>query len=63
MPDNDIPEGTTIGALSLVPTRFSFEPWTVYAGTPVRRVGSRNREKVLAQAALIRERLHSPEKL
>ena len=59
MPDNDIPEGTVIGALSFVPPRFSFEPWSVYAGIPLRRVGARDRDAVLAQAARLRERLDS----
>jgi acetyltransferase-like isoleucine patch superfamily enzyme len=58
MPDNVVPEGTTIGALSYVPTRFPFDPWTVYAGAPIRRVGGRNRERVLAQVELMRERLN-----
>ena len=57
MPDNIVPEGTTIGALSYVPSRFPFEPWAVYIGTPIRRVGARNRERVLAQVALIKDRL------
>lgn len=57
MPDNVIPEGTTIGALSYVPPRFAFEPWAVYAGVPIRRIGARNRDRVLAQAHLIRQRL------
>ena len=37
MPRNHIPEGTVIGALSFVPPEFRFEPWSVYAGVPVRR--------------------------
>jgi len=57
MPGNDIPQGTVIGALSFVPAGFSFEPWSVYAGTPVRRIGSRNRAGVLAQAERLRARL------
>jgi acetyltransferase-like isoleucine patch superfamily enzyme len=57
MPDNVIPEGAAIGALSYVPPRFAFEPWTVYAGTPIRRVGARDRDRVLAQANLLRSRL------
>ena len=57
MPDNRIPEGTVIGALSFVPARFSFEPWSVYAGTPVRRIGDRNRDAVRAQAHTLRTRL------
>jgi len=58
MPDNVIPEGTTIGALSFVPPHFEFEPWTVYAGAPIRRISSRNRERVLAQVDAIREWLN-----
>jgi acetyltransferase-like isoleucine patch superfamily enzyme len=57
MPDNVVPEGTTIGALSYVPARFQFEPWTVYAGLPIRRVAPRNRERVLAQAKVIQQRI------
>ena len=58
MPDNVVPEGTTIGALSYVPTRFPFDPWTIYAGAPIRRIGARNRERVLAQVELMRGRLN-----
>jgi carbonic anhydrase/acetyltransferase-like protein (isoleucine patch superfamily) len=47
MPDNHIPEGTVIGALSFVPMRFKFEEWAVYAGCPVKKVGERNKDKVL----------------
>lgn len=50
MPGNSVPEGTTVGALSFVPPRFDFEPWSVYAGVPIRRVASRNRDAVLRQA-------------
>ena len=50
MPRNSIPEGTAIGALSFVPPAFDFEPWTVYAGTPLRRMRPRNRDAVLRQA-------------
>jgi acetyltransferase-like isoleucine patch superfamily enzyme len=57
MPRNDIPEGTVIGALSFVPAAFPFEPWSVYAGSPIRLVGRRNREAVTAQAKSLRERL------
>lgn len=57
MPGNILPEGAAIGALSFVPPGFVFDPWTVYAGTPIRRVGARNRERVLTQASLIRQRL------
>lgn len=51
MPDNHLPEGTAVGALSFVPARYAFEPWTVYAGVPIRPVRKRNRAAVLAQRA------------
>jgi acetyltransferase-like isoleucine patch superfamily enzyme len=47
MPDNHIPEGAVVGALSFVPMGFKFEEWSVYAGCPVKKVGTRNREAVL----------------
>lgn len=50
LPDNKIPEGAVIGALSFVPFHFEFEPWTVYAGNPLRKIKARNREQVLSQA-------------
>jgi acetyltransferase-like isoleucine patch superfamily enzyme len=57
MPGNRVPEGTVIGALSFVPARFAFEPWSVYAGSPIRLIGPRNRAAVTAQAALLRQQL------
>jgi acetyltransferase-like isoleucine patch superfamily enzyme len=62
MPGNELPEGTVIGALSFVPPRFAFEPWTVYAGVPIRRIGQRNRQAVEAQSRLLRERLQAMRK-
>ena len=47
MPNNHIPEGVTIGALSFVPSNYKFEPWTVYAGRPIRPIKKRNKENVL----------------
>jgi acetyltransferase-like isoleucine patch superfamily enzyme len=49
MPNNRIPDGTVIGALSYVPPEFEFEPWSVYAGSPVRKVNLRDRDAVLRQ--------------
>lgn len=54
MPDNRVPEGVAIAALSFVPTRFSFKPWTVYAGVPIREVGPRDRDSVLGQLERLR---------
>jgi len=59
MPSNRIPEGTVIGALSFVPADFRFEPWSVYAGIPIRRVGERNGDAVRAQAARLRQELEA----
>jgi acetyltransferase-like isoleucine patch superfamily enzyme len=49
MPRNHLPDGTAIGALSFVPPDFPFQPWSVYAGIPIRRIADRNRDKVLEQ--------------
>jgi len=51
MPGNQIPAGTVIGALSFVPPRFEFAPWSVYAGNPLRLLRPRNRDAVLEQVA------------
>lgn len=54
MPGNQIPEGVAIGALSYVPTNFSFEPWSVYAGIPIRFVKQRDKSNVRRQVDLIK---------
>jgi acetyltransferase-like isoleucine patch superfamily enzyme len=54
MPGNSVPEGTVIGALSFVPPHSVLEPWSVYAGVPVRQVGLRNRAAVSEQANRLR---------
>jgi acetyltransferase-like isoleucine patch superfamily enzyme len=51
MPKNAIPEGVAIGALSFVPAGFAFEPWSVYAGVPIRHLGKRNEANVRSQVA------------
>jgi len=53
MPDNVVPEGVTIGSLSFVPPRFKFEPWSVYAGSPIRYLKPRNEKSVREQVARI----------
>ena len=47
MPNNHIPEGVSIGALSFVPSNYKFEEWTVYAGRPIKPIKKRNKENVL----------------
>jgi acetyltransferase-like isoleucine patch superfamily enzyme len=57
MPGNSIPDGTVVGALSFVPSAYDFQPWSVYAGNPVRRLRARNQDNVLAQVELLRAAL------
>ena len=57
MPDNYIPEGTVVGAISFVPSGYKFKSWSVYAGIPVRFVKKRNRRNVLRQVELIEKYL------
>ncbi len=53
MPNNLIPEGVAIGALSFVPSNFKFEPWSVYAGNPIKFIKKRNKENILKQVKLL----------
>jgi putative colanic acid biosynthesis acetyltransferase WcaF len=41
-PGVEVPEGAVIGARAVVPKTLK-EPWTVYAGTPARRIRKRAR--------------------
>ncbi len=58
MPDNNIPEGVSIGALSFVPSKFKFEPWSVYAGTPIKLIKPRNKENVMRQAEELEKKIN-----
>jgi acetyltransferase-like isoleucine patch superfamily enzyme len=49
MPNNNIPEGAVIGALSFVPPGFKFKEWSIYAGVPVKFIKKRNKLNVLKQ--------------
>jgi galactoside O-acetyltransferase len=49
MPDNAVPDGVAIGALSLVPPRFEFREWCLYAGIPIRLVRERERREIVRQ--------------
>lgn len=57
MPQNYIPEGVTIGALSFVPNNFKFESWMVYAGIPLKAVKKRNKALVLKRVNEIEKRM------
>jgi len=45
LPDIEIPEGTTVGAGSIV--NKNLEPWTVYAGSRPKKVGERDKSGIL----------------
>jgi len=49
LPGVFLPEGCTIGALSLVKP-IIYEPWTIYAGIPARKIGVRDSREILQQA-------------
>jgi len=55
MPNNTIPEGTIIGALSFVPENFTFKPWGIYAGIPIRFIKKRNKRNVLKQVKILEQ--------
>lgn len=50
LPGVTLPEGVVIGAHSLVRKSDKLEPWTIYAGSPLRLVRERPRDKMLAAA-------------
>ena len=57
MPGNNIPEGTVIGGMSWVPSYSNLEPWSVYAGIPVKKIKDRNKDRVMKQVELMSKRL------
>lgn len=57
MPNNIIPEGVSIGALSYVPPGFKFKEWSVYAGVPIKLVKERNKENVMRQVNEIEKKI------
>jgi len=57
MPGTVIPEGTVIGGLSWVPAFSKLDPWSVYAGVPIKKIKDRNKDRILRQATKIRLRL------
>ncbi len=59
LPDVTIGEGSTVGAGSVV--THSLEPWGVYAGAPARRINTRPRDALHANAKLLFETCGTPE--
>jgi acetyltransferase-like isoleucine patch superfamily enzyme len=62
MPNNHVPEGTVVGALSFVPASFEFQAWSVYAGIPIRFLRHRNRESVMEQVRKLDQMLEARSK-
>lgn len=58
-PGVSIPEGVAIGAGCHV--RVQLQPWGVYAGSPLRRIGERDGDAIRAKGRLLLERLGLPE--
>ena len=52
-----VPEGTAIGAMSLVNSRL--EPWGIYAGIPCRRIKDRSKHCLELEKQLMEEESHS----
>lgn len=50
MPNVLVDVGAVVGAGSFVPVDRHLKPWTVYAGQPVRKVGMRNKRRVIEEA-------------
>ena len=54
MPDNYLPIGVAIGALSFVPAKFSFEPWSLYAGIPIKYIKKRDKNEILKKYKILK---------
>ncbi len=50
MPGVTLAEGCVIGACSFVPYGTKTEPWTIYAGSPIKPIKKRPKEKMLQYA-------------
>jgi carbonic anhydrase/acetyltransferase-like protein (isoleucine patch superfamily) len=48
-------EGTAVGAMSLIRRGFQCAPWTVYFGSPARKIADRSKAMLEAEAALLAE--------
>jgi len=55
MPNNTIPQGVAIGALSYVPENFKFKSWSIYAGIPIRFIKKRNKKKIMSKYKILKE--------
>lgn len=58
LPNNNIPEGVTIGAFSLVPPKFKFEKYTYYSGIPIIPKKKRDSNRILKQAQEVEKKIN-----
>jgi carbonic anhydrase/acetyltransferase-like protein (isoleucine patch superfamily) len=56
MPNVVMEFGAVVGASSYVPFSSVLEEWGVYAGCPVKKIGTRNKINVMKQAKMLEER-------
>jgi len=54
-----LPEGVAIGAYSLVKSNIKYEPWTLYAGNPIKIICRRDKDKMKTQAKILLEDIRS----
>lgn len=61
MPNNFIPDGVVIGAMSFIPSNFKFEPWSVYRMVKgkLKKTKNRNKENVSRQIKILLERINN----
>lgn len=53
LPGVTLPEGVVIGACSLVKRTDKLEPWTIYAGNPLKKICSRPKQKMIDNSSLL----------
>lgn len=54
LPGTLVPEGVSTGALTLLTPKMKLEPWTLYAGSPARKIRTRASSDILATSERLR---------
>lgn len=60
LPGATLGEGTAVGAMCLIKRGFDCAPWSVYLGSPARKVTDRSKALLEAEAALLAESRQQP---
>ena len=55
LPGATLAEGTAVGAMSLIRRGFQCAPWTVYFGSPARKIANRDNARLQMEVALLLE--------